>query len=528
MKAYLLYQEQDFNFGADLPPNHEDLIQDLELATLLEAMALGDKFLHEVSARVVLASLGDPEAILHRQRVLADCIAEPEIIREMYAIAVGALEDKRGIWGYGSQSPSLILSGAVRQLEAAVIRLKQLRKIADDHAETFRSPGFTTLFRTLQRELDDEYFQTISYHLKQLRFRNGELISAELDRDNSGLGFVLRSSGSVKRSWKERLGIDPRSTYSFTIPPRDDAGANALSDLTSRGINLVANAAAQSADHIWSYFTMLRGELGFYVSCLNLWNQLAVKEVPISFPAPSSWSQRVLSFSGLRDICLALRTEKRVVGNDIDANGKSLIIITGANSGGKSTFLRSVGLAQLMMQCGMFVAAETYSASVCGGVFTHFIREEDTTMTSGRLDEELSRMSSIADQIRPHCVMLFNESFAATNEREGSEIGRQVVRALLEAEITVFFVTHQFDFANGFHSQRAESTLFLRAERQSEGQPSYKLAVAEPLPTSFGEDVYYRLGGWMDSDDDHNSLSASVRETSASHVDTSGRVRQAG
>jgi len=516
MKAYLLDHQQDFNFGADLPPNHEGLIQDLELTTLLEAMALGDKFLYEVSARVVLAGLGDPEAILYRQRILADCIAEPEIIREMYAIAVGALEDKRGIWGYGSQSPSLILSAAVRQLEAAVIRLKQLRKIADAHAERFHSAGFTTLFRTLQRELDDEYFQTISYHLKQLRFRNGELISAQLDRDNSGIGFVLRSSGSGKRSWKERLGIGPRSSYSFTIPPRDDAGANALSDLTSRGINLVANAAAQSAEHIWSYFIMLRGELGFYVSCLNLWSRLVAKEVPTSFPEPSSWCQRVLSFSGLRDICLALRTEKRVVGNDVDANGKSLIIITGANSGGKSTFLRSVGLAQLMMQCGMFVAAETCRASVCGGVFTHFIREEDPSMTSGRLDEELSRMSRIADWIRPHCLMLFNESFAATNEREGSEIGRQVVSALFEAEITVFFVTHQFDFADGFHRQGAESTLFLRAERQSEGQHSYKLAVAEPLPTSFGEDVYYQLGGWLDSDNDASypggSRSSSWRE----------------
>jgi len=186
MKAYLLHQEQDFNFVADLPPNHDDLIQDLELTTLLEAMALGDKFLYEVSARVVLASLGDPEAILYRQRVLADCIAEPEIIREMYAIAVGALEDKRGIWGYGSQSPSLILSAAVRQLEAAVIRLKQLRKIADDRAERFHSAGLTTLFRTLQRELDDEYFMTMGYHLKQLRFRNGELLSAELDRTTVG------------------------------------------------------------------------------------------------------------------------------------------------------------------------------------------------------------------------------------------------------------------------------------------------------------------------------------------------------
>ena len=74
-------------------------------------------------------------------------------------------------------------------------------------------------------------------------------------------------------------------------------------------------------------------------------------------------------------------------------------------------------------------------------------------MISGRLDEELSRMSAIADQISPHCLILFNESFAATNEREGSEIGRQVVRALLEAGIRVFFVTHQFDFADSFHRQ---------------------------------------------------------------------------
>jgi hypothetical protein len=307
MKAYLLYQDQNFDFGAAPPPNHEDLIQDLELPTLLQAMALGDKFLLDVSMRVLLASVDDPATILYRQRVLADCIAEPEIVRDMYAIAVGALEDKRGIWGYSSQSPSSILSGAVNQLEAAVVRLKDLRKIADEHGERFRSAGLTTLFQTVQRELDDEYFQTISYHLKQLRFRDGVLLSAQLDRDNSGIGFVLRSPGGGKPSWKERLGIGPRSSYSFTIPPRDEAGAQALSDLTSRGINLVANAAAQSADHILSYFTMLRAELGFYVSCLNLRARLVAKGEPTSFPEPSPWRPFRFSSTGLCDVCLALR-----------------------------------------------------------------------------------------------------------------------------------------------------------------------------------------------------------------------------
>jgi DNA mismatch repair ATPase MutS len=96
--------------------------------------------------------------------------------------------------------------------------------------------------------------------------------------------------------------------------------------------------------------------------------------------------------------------------------------------------------------------------------------------------------------------MLFNESFAGTNEREGSEIGHQVVRALLDAKVKVFFVTHRFDFAERFRSQRAHSTLFLRAERRPDGRRNYKLAVKDPLPTSFGEDLYYGLGGWLDED----------------------------
>jgi DNA mismatch repair ATPase MutS len=497
VKVHLLYEDQDFDFQAELPQSSADLIQDLELNTILSAMAAGDRFLFDISARVLLTGLTDPEAVRYRQRVLADCITEPEIIREMYRIAVAALQDRRGVWGFrSSQYPTGILSGAVGQLEVLIIRLRELRQVADDHASKFQSDGLTALFRSLQRELDDDYFETLSRHLRQLRFRNGELMSAQLDRDNSGINYVLRS-GNARRSWKERVGIEARSSYSFTLPPRDEAGGQALQDMTNRGVNLVANAAARSADHVSSYFTMLRAELGFYVSCLNLRDQLTARDQPVTFPVPSAWSPPEFCCVDLRDASLTLRAD-HVVGNDVDASGKSLVIITGANSGGKSTFLRSAGLAQLMMQCGMFVTARSLQASVCQQVFTHFIREEDPSMISGRLDAELKRMSAIAGQIGRRCLMLFNESFAATNEREGSEIGRQVVRALLEADIRVFFVTHQFDFADSFHRQSPGSTLFLRAPRQPDGQRTFRLAVAEPLPTSYGKDIYYRIGGWLE------------------------------
>jgi len=505
VKVYLLYEDQDFDFAAGLLPGHQDLIQDLELATLLQAMAAGDKFLAEASQKILLTPLRDPEAIRYRQRVLADCLAQPGVIREMYDIAVAALQEKRHLWGtYGGsyQTASGNLSGAVLHLESYMTRLRQLRAIADEHAAKFRSDGLRALFATLARELDDQYFEEVSYHLKQLRFRAGVLTSAELDRDNSGINFVLRAPGDGRRRWAELLGIGPRSSYSFTVPPRDEAGAHILTDLTSRGVNHVADAAAKSADHIASYFTMLRAEVGFYVGCLNLADRLAAKGVPTAVPEPAKPASLAFACDGLRDACLALQSPDPVVGNDVVADGKPIVIITGANSGGKSTFLRSVGVAQLMMQCGLFVTAGSYRADVAHGIFTHFIRAEDPGMTSGRLDDELRRMSAIADQVGPHCLVLFNESFGGTNEREGSEIGFQIARALLDEQVRVFFVTHRFEFAERFHREDPRAALFLRAEREPDGRRTYKLAVREPLPTSFGEDLYHQLGGWLDEDDE--------------------------
>jgi DNA mismatch repair ATPase MutS len=179
----------------------------------------------------------------------------------------------------------------------------------------------------------------------------------------------------------------------------------------------------------------------------------------------------------------------RVVGSDMRASRKPLLIVTGANQGGKSTFLRSLGLAQMMMQCGMFVSAESFSADIARGVFTHHGREEDAGMRSGKLDEELRRMSAIVDHVRPGALLLCNESFAATNEREGSEIARQVVHALLDRGVAVAYVIHFYDLAESLYEERLPA-LFLRPERTEDGLRTFRIIEGEPLPTSLVEDVY--------------------------------------
>ena len=499
MKAFLMYKESDFDIHRQLPSNEEALVQDLELNTLFDAMALGDPFLYDVAKSAILSGVSnDLNTIAYRQNILKDCLINPFVVRALYIIAVEAMKrEKASHWGIFSDSPDAILRRSVFVLQMFMTLLRELKRVADKQAERFKSEGFTAFFAMLKRELNDEYFASVQEHIRVLKFRSGVLISSELEKGNKGTNYVLRRSESAEQGWVNQIFAEKAPVYSFQINPRDQAGARALSELKDRGLNLVANALAQSNDHILSFFSMLRTELAFYIGCLKLHGQLAQKAKAISFPVPVTSSERKHSCRGLYDVCLTLRLGQGIVSNDMNADSKDLVIITGANQGGKSTFLRSIGVSQLMMQCGMFAPAESFSSNICDGLFTHYKREEDATLKSGKLDEELSRMSDIVENITPHSMVLFNESFAATNEREGSAIARQIISALVEKGIKVFFVTHLYEFAHVFCERKMENVLFLRAEREADGRRTFILFEGEPLQTSFGEDLYNNIFGGL-------------------------------
>jgi hypothetical protein len=457
-----MHRDRDFDLEADLPPNEAALRQDLELETLWAAMAGGDKFLHEIARRAVLLSLRDPDAIRYRQQILADCLDQREVVTRIYGLAIEAIQAERTVgWLWAIDSPERILH---------------------------------RFFAMAREELTEDYLTTVAGALGELELKRGLVQNAELGKGAKGRRYVVRRPR--ERSWTDRLTLGGRpERHSFQIPARDEAGFKALEAIRARGLNQIADVLAQSCDHVKAFFGSLRAELGFYLGCMNLRERLDRRGEPACFPVPLPAGRAALSAHGLYDVCLALHVGERVVGNDVDAEGLSLLVLTGANRGGKSTFLRALGLAQLMMQSGMFVGAEAFRADVCAGVFTHYRREEDAAMEGGKLDEELARMSEIADHVTRDCLLLLNESFASTNEREGSEIARQVVRAMLERRIKVCLVTHMYDLAHGFHAEGLDDALFLRAERLPDGRRTFRLGPGEPLPTSHGEDLYERIFG---------------------------------
>lgn len=494
MRPHLMFRDADFDMRSALPWNGEALTLDLDLDVLWEAMAGTDKFLLETAKHAMLAPLYETEAILYRQQILDDCLRNPQPVRDLYAIAVAAIDgERRQFWGIGSKFPSSILRRAIAVMRIFVPLLRQLRQIAETNERAFRSEGMLGLFALFREQLSEAYLVEIEQHLRQLDFDDGLSFGARLGEGDKGAAYELLRTARERRNWLEFIFPLKVSPQAFRVDPRDESGHRALSELTDRSVNTVAAVLSHAADHVLAFFNLLRAELAFYLGCLNLHARLESKGEARCMPEPllGDALERRHDATALYDPCLSLQIDERIVGNDLKVDGARLVVITGANRGGKSSFLRAIGVAQLMMQCGMFVPAEHFAASLCRALFTHYRREEDATMTSGKLDEELARMSGIVDHARPHSLLLLNESFSATNEREGSQIAEEVVSALAEAGIRVFFVTHLYEFASRLSSARdATGTLFLQAERLEDGTRTFKMVERRPLPTSYGADLY--------------------------------------
>ena len=469
----------------DLSGEIEEVLEDLGFDVILENMARGDEFLFDISKMVISSPEEDLKVIEYRQEIMEDVFRNPDIVREIYKIPIDVENSKKERWWgvFGWKTPSNILSGARGALEVLTGYLRKLRKIADEHSEDFRSRGFTRFFKTIRKELDDDYLDELEEHVSKLKFPKGIILKVSIGEGNEGKDYTLVSPN--QRRWLEKI-LKRTKVYTFKLHPRDEAGAQVLDEIRNRGLRKVAKAVACAASHIEGFFRRLRKELAFYIASLNLFETLKTLGVPVSFPDLSETNR--LSFEDLNDLSLAITSGKKPVGNDLNAEGKELFIITGANKGGKTTFLRSVGQAQIMAQTGMFVGAKRFVGRVHKGVFTHFRKEEDRSLRMGKLEEELSRMSDTVERIKPGSLLLLNEFMSSTNEKEGSEIAYQIIRALLESGVRIFYVTHMFKFSRRFFEN--ERALFLKAERMKDGKRTFKIKDGKPLQTSFELDLY--------------------------------------
>ncbi|MGN6245301.1 MAG: MutS-related protein [Motilibacteraceae bacterium] len=496
MRVRLMHPDREFAGPSEEEldePCVQDLIRDLELDELLDLMAGSEDQLRR-SARAALLSPGlDVATIRFRQQVLADCLEVPDLPARLYELAGEAITAQRGVFrSFLMQRPENSLHHAVTKLGLQVDALAQVRDLALEFLPAVRSPGWRRLLQQAMTDLDGPYLDGVRAHLQRLEFRDGMLLSAHLGDGNQGVGYMLREPDVRHLTLLHRTPV-ARPHAAFTIPERDEGGFRALADLRDRALTVIAGVVGQACDDVSTFFTQLRTELAFYLAATRLHGQLFAVGAPTCLPEPHPAGSGVLVGVGVYDPVLQVRLGGRAVPNDVDTEHKPLLLVTGANQGGKTTLLRTLGTAQLLLQAGLFVPAVAFTASTGSRVLTHFEREEDTGLRHGKFDEELARLSELLNHLRPGDLLLSNESFAATTENEGAAIGASVIRALADAGVRVHLVTHLHALADALHRQ--VPCLSLRPERRADGERTYRLVPAAPEPTSFGADLYEQVFG---------------------------------
>ena len=490
MKAYLMFKDKNFVLDDNGMYNSIVTLDDLEIESVLKYASDSDALIHNVLKKSLANPLLDLDEIKYRQEVLKDSLDNPEIVRDLYQICVDTLNKIKKYWfGSGSGSLSNTYVSALDHLSYFIEGLKGLREIADKHSNKFKSIGFINLFNDLKEELSNEYLAKVDALVKELNNRDDYLISATLGAHLNGINYTLRH---VENEKKYKSTLFSRAPI-YKVKEDDNVAKKDLENRKNLALVHAANALAIADNHLDGYFNMLMSELAFYVGNLNLAYELNLAHMPYSIPNVLEMNSYDREWEELYDLALVSKKKREVTSNSNIAQDIHLHIITGANSGGKTTFLRSFGQATLMGQAGMLVPAKEFKFPIRSGIYTHFKKEEDKKIKSGKLDEELKRISEIIDHIDKYSLILFNESFSSTNEREGSEINNQIVDALISHSHEVFSVSHLYTFASKYFLDKKVE--FLVAERKEDGSRSYRILKGMPEKTAYGLDLYNKVFG---------------------------------
>jgi len=185
-------------------------------------------------------------------------------------------------------------------------------------------------------------------------------------------------------------------------------------------------------------------EIQLYLAWLELLERLASCGSAFCYPEVSVGSKRVLAESAV-DMALAEKLARdggRPVPNDFSlAGAERILVVSGANQGGKTTFARMFGQLHYLAGLGRPVTARSARLFLADGLHTHFERGEDITTLRGKLEDELVRVREILDAATGQSVVILNEIFASTTLDDATFLGAEVLNRILALDCLAVCVT---------------------------------------------------------------------------------------
>jgi hypothetical protein len=455
----------------------EQAIADLHLDEIVRAIVGGgapagrlaarERFAHEVLTTLVR----DSEIIACRQAVLTDLLDNPSLRERLEQVlpALEALGDvPRGERYRPTAEPGLErVARRLADLELLIDVVSRLNEALGQAPLT--SPGLRALSVQLQDLRHAPEFAALERELPALRAKLDSVrsvtIGVNLGPDLSPESATILELGATpiqgRRGLLWRLLGGGASDHGLTPLQRGEGGplgrpnelVRDLRHLLGQVVAPVAVALERFHRVSTGAMAQLGGELALLLGAARLVEQLRAAGLPVCPPECAAIDDRTTRLEAAYDLGLAVSRQveaRSIVTNPVrfDERGGRVWVLTGPNRGGKTTYTRAVGLAQVLFQAGLYVPARSARLSPADAIYTHFPTREENRPGFGRLDLEAERLAAIFQRATPHSLILLNEALAGTSALEALDLARGLVRGLRLLGARAIYVTHLHELAS--------------------------------------------------------------------------------
>lgn len=263
--------------------------------------------------------------------------------------------------------------------------------------------------------------------------------------------------------------------------------------LKAKGASLALEK--QLYDELFDILMPRLGELqlaAMALSTLDVLTNLAERAESLNYVCPTFSQTRVVNIKGGRHPVVEQVLTDPFIANPVFLNAqRHLLIVTGPNMGGKSTYMRQIALITLMAYIGSFVPAESAEIGPIDRIFTRIGASDDLASGRSTFMVEMTEMANILHQATEKSLVLIDEIGRGTSTYDGLSLAWACAEWLAKKiQSLTLFATHYFELTGLPHQfkgvanvhldarEHNDTIAFMHSVQEGAASKSYGLAVA--------------------------------------------------